>query len=139
MHIINCVYATSINEYLSNLFRWIKACDKYSHFLVHELLIEHVQSHEYPILSNYQRHNYTHLPRINHVTITTTYIPYYTSRTVLTCLQQPPYSNNLMSAILPETQIYLPAYSNLLTITTTCLPYYQKHNCTYLPTATTLQ
>ena len=98
-----------------------------------------MQSHEYHILSNYQRHNYTYLPRettlqkqppINHTTRDTI---------VLTCLQQHSYNNNLMSAILPETQIYLPAYSNHLTITTTCLPYYQKHNCTYLPTATTLQ
>ena len=39
MHIINCVYANSINDYLSNSFRWIWACDKYRHFLVHELLI----------------------------------------------------------------------------------------------------
>ena len=39
MHIINCVYANSINDYLSYSFRWIWACDKYRHFLVHELLI----------------------------------------------------------------------------------------------------
>ena len=81
--------------------------------------------------------------------------------TILTCQQQPPYNNSHMSIILPETQLYLPAYSNHhtitttstilpdtqlyliaysnhLTITTTCLPYYQRHNCTFLPTATTL-
>ena len=71
-------------------------------------------------------------------------------------------SDGFMSTILPETQLYLPAYSNHfkrtntslpyyrtqlyllsysnhLTITSTCLPYYQRHNYTYLHTATTLQ
>ena len=90
-------------------------------------------------LSYCQRHKYTCLP-----TATTLQLQppvYHTIRntTVLTCLQQPPYNNIHMSAILPETQIYLPAYSNHLTITTTCLPYYQRHNYTYLPITTTLQ
>ena len=58
---------------------------------------------------------------------------------ILTCLQQPPYNNNHLSTILPETQLYIPAYSNYLTITSTCLPYCQRHKYTYLPTATTLQ
>ena len=58
---------------------------------------------------------------------------------MFTCLQQPPYNNNHMSTILPETQLHLAAYSNRLTITTTCLPYYQRHNYTYLPIAATLQ
>ena len=58
---------------------------------------------------------------------------------MLTCLQQPPYNNINMSTILPETRLYLLAYSNHLTITSTCLPYYQRHKYTYLPTATTLQ
>ena len=68
-----------------------------------------------------------------------------------------------MSTILPETRLYLLAYSNHLTITSTCLqnyqrfdyinlaysnhltitstclPYYQRHNYTFLPKATTLQ
>ena len=66
---------------------------------------------------------------------------YHSTRntSVLTCLQQPPYNNIHLSTILPETHLYLPAYSNHLTITTTYLPYYQRHNYTYLLTATTLQ
>ena len=86
-----------------------------------------------------QRHKYAFLPTAStkqlqpHV--------YHSTRntTVLTCLQQPPYNDNHMSTILPETQLCLPAYSNHLTKTTTYLPYYQRHNYTYLPTATTLQ
>ena len=111
-----------------------------------------------------QRNNCTYLPTAtilnnNHLStilpetqLYYTYLPiattlykqppiYHTTRdtTILTCLQQPLYNNNHMSTILPETQLYLPAYSNHLTITTTYLPYYQRHNYTYLPTATTLQ
>ena len=85
-------------------------------------------------LPYYQRHNYTYLP-----TATTLQLQphvYHTTRdtTMLTYLQQPLNNNNHMSTILPEIQLYLPAYSNHLTITTTCLPYYQRHNYTYLPT-----
>ena len=90
-------------------------------------------------LPYYQRHNYTYLP----IATTLQKQPpiYHTTRdtTILTCLQQPPYNNNHMSTIQPETQLYLPTYNNHLTITTTRLPYYQRHNYTYLPTATTLQ
>ena len=74
----------------------------------------------------------------NHFTITNTSLPYYrTCTTVLACLQKPPYNNIHLSTILPKTQLYLSAYSNHLT--STCLPYYQRHNCIYLPTPTTLQ
>ena len=59
--------------------------------------------------------------------------------TVLTCLQKPPNNTTHLSTVLPETQLYLPAYSTHLTITSTCLPVYQKHNYTYLRTANTLQ
>ena len=95
----------------------------------------------------------------NYLTITV----YHTTRdiTVLFCIQQPPFNNIHLSTILPETQLYLSAfsnhltitstcqpyhqtqliglsaYSNYLTITSTCLPFYQKYDCTYLPTATT--
>ena len=86
-----------------------------------------------------QRHKYTCLPTAS--TLQQQPPVYHSTRntTVLTCLQQPLYNNNHMSTILPETQLYLPAYKNHLTITPTYLPYYQRHNYTYLPTATTLQ
>ena len=109
-------------------------------------------------LPYYQRHNYTYLPK---ATILQFHPPvYHTIRdtTVLTCLQQPPYNNINLSTILPETQLYLSAYSNHLTITptcllyyhfpvnsnhisitSTCLPYYQRYDCTFLSIATTLQ
>ena len=89
---------------------------------------------------------------------------YQTTRdtTIRNCLEKPPYNYNHLYTILPETQLYLPAYSNHLTITTTSLPYYQTqlylpaysnhltltsiclpycqiHNYAYLPTATTIQ
>ena len=109
----------------------------------------------------YQRHNYTYLPKATTLQL---HPPvYHTSRdtAVLTCLQQPPYNNINLSNILPETQLYLSAYSNHLTITPTCLlilpetqlyflvnsnhisitsiclPYYQSYNCTFLSIATT--
>ena len=113
-------------------------------------------------LPDYQRYHCTYLPT---ETTLQKYPPvYHTTRdtTICTCLQQPPYNNTHLSTILPETQLYLPvysnhltitstclpyyktqldlsAYSNHLTITSTCLPYYQRYNCTYLPTETTLQ
>ena len=74
-----------------------------------------------------------------HLTITPTCLPYYQTTTVLSCLQQPPYNNNHMSTILPETQLYFPVNSNHISITSICLPYYQRYDCTFLPTATTLQ
>ena len=90
-------------------------------------------------LPYYQRHNYTYLPT---ATTLQQHPPvYHTTRdtTVFTCIQQLPNNNIHLSTILPETQLYLPAYSNYLTTTSTCLPYYKRHNCIYLPTATTLQ
>ena len=93
----------------------------------------------YTCLPYYQRHNYTYLPT---ATTLQQHPPvYHTTRdtTVLTCLQQPPYNNIHLSTILPETQLFLLAYSNHLIITSTCLPYFQKHKYTYLPTETTLQ
>ena len=86
-----------------------------------------------------QRHKYTYLP-----TATTLQLQppvYHTTRdtTILTCLQQPPYNNNHLSTILSDTKLYLPAYNNHLTIISFCLQYSQRHNYTYLPTATTLQ
>ena len=66
----------------------------------------------------------------NHLTITTTYLPYYQTQ-----LNLPAYSNHLTitTTYLPyyQTQLNLPAYSNHLTIlqiTTKCLPYYQRYN-----------
>ena len=88
-------------------------------------------------LPYYQRHNYSKLPKATTLQL---HPPvYHTIRdtTVLTCLQQPPYNNINLSTILPETQLYLSAYSNHLTITPTCLIYYQRHNCTFLSTANT--
>ena len=75
----------------------------------------------------YQRHNHAYLS-----TATTFQLHppvYHTTRdtTVLTCLQQPPYNNIHLSAILPETQIYLSAYINHLSITSACQPFYQRH------------
>ena len=90
-------------------------------------------------LPYYQRHNYTYLPT---ATTLQQHPPFYhTTRdtTVLFCLQQPPFNNIHLSAILPETQKYLPAYRNHLTVTSTCLPYYQIYDCTDLPTETTLK
>ena len=48
--------------------------------------------------------------------------------TILTCLNQPTYNNNLLSTILPETQLYFPANSNNLKITTISIPFNQRHN-----------
>ena len=87
---------------------------------------------------------------------------YHTTRytTILIRLQQPPYNNTHLSTMIPETQLYLSAYSNHLTITpislpyyqtqlyfpvnsnhisitSTCLPYYHRYNYTHLPSATT--
>ena len=93
----------------------------------------------FPCLPYYQRHNYTYLPT---ATTLQQHLPvYHTTRdtTVFTCLQQPPYNKFHLSTILPETRLYSFACSNHLTITTTSIPYYQRHDCTYLPTATTLQ
>ena len=86
----------------------------------------------------YQRHVQLCLSAYcNHLTITSICPPYYqgyqhppvyhTTRdtTILTCLQQPPYNNIHLFTILPETRLYLPAYSNHFTITTSSLPYYQ--------------
>ena len=90
-------------------------------------------------LPYYQRHNFTHLPT---ATTLQQHTPvYHTTRdtTVSICLQQPPYNNIHLSAILPETQIYLPAYRNHITITSTCLPYYQGYDCTYPSILTCLQ
>ena len=66
---------------------------------------------------------------------------YHTTRdtTVLSCQQQPHFNNIHLSTILSEIRLYFPVNSNHLTITPTCLPYYQRHNCTFLSTATTLQ
>ena len=87
-------------------------------------------------LPYYQIHNCTYLP----TAITSQQHPpvYHTTRdtTVFTCLQQPPYNNIHLSTILPETRLYLLAYSNHLTITSTRLPYFKY---TYLPAETTLQ
>ena len=66
-----------------------------------------------------------------YLTITSTCLHTTRDTTIPTCLQQPPYNNIHLSAILPETQIYLPAYRNHLTIISACLPYYQRYN--YLP------
>ena len=75
----------------------------------------------------------------NHLTITSTCLPYY-QRHDCTYLPTAPSHNNIhLSVILPKTQIYLSAYSNHLIITSTCLPYYQRYSCAFLPTATTLQ
>ena len=90
-------------------------------------------------LPYYQRHNYTYLPT---ATTLQQHPPvFHTTKdtTVFTCLQKPPYNNTHLSTILPKTQLYLSAYSNHLTTTSSCLPYNQRHNCIYLPTATTLQ
>ena len=87
----------------------------------------------------YKRHNCTNPPTATTLAL---HPPvYHTTRdtTVLTCLQQPSYNNIHLSTILPETRLYLPVYKNHLTITPTCQPYYQKHNYTYLLTATTSQ
>ena len=106
------------------------------------------------------RHNNIYLSSPT-TTITNTSLPYYQTQqylpvftnhynykylstilsdtTVLTCLQKPPYNNIHLSTILPKTQLHLFAYRNHLTTTYTCLPYYLRHNCIYLPTATTLQ
>ena len=75
-------------------------------------------------LPYYKRHNYTYQPT---VTTLQQHPPvYHTTRdtTVFTCLQQPPYNNIHLSIILPETRLYLPAYSNHLTITSNCVPYF---------------
>ena len=68
--------------------------------------------------------------------------------TVLTCLQQPPNNNIHLSTILPETWLYLPAYSIQHTILSACLhitrdttiliclqqqPYNNTHLSTILP------
>ena len=83
-------------------------------------------------LQNYQRSDYINLPTAT--TLQQNPLVYHTIRgtTILTCLMQPPYNCIHLSAILSETRLYLPAYSNHLTITSTCLPYYQRHNYTVL-------
>ena len=74
-------------------------------------------NHLYTILHETQ----LYLPAYsNHLTITTSCLPYCQRHKYVSCLQQPPYNNNHLSSILPETQLYLPAYSNHLTITSTC-------------------
>ena len=74
----------------------------------------------------------------HHFKRTTTSLPYYQTQPYL-----PVYTNHftITNTSLPYnwTQLYLLAYRNHLTIISTCLPYYQRHNYTYLPTATTLQ
>ena len=102
-----------------------------------------------PAYSNHFKRTTTSLPYYqtqlylpvytNHFKRTTTSLPYYQTQLYL-----PVYTNHFKrtTTSLPydRTQLYLLAYrDHLYTITSTCLPYYQRHNCIYMPTETTLQ
>ena len=76
----------------------------------------------------------------NHFKRTTTSLPYYQTQPYL-----PVYTNHFnnkhLSTILPDTTVLTclqkPPYNSIHL--THSLPYYQRHNYTYLPTATFLQ
>ena len=77
-------------------------------------------------LPYYRRDNHTYLPTATTLQKQPPVYHTYGDTTILIFLQQPPYNNNHLFTILPEIQLYLPAYSSHLTIKTTCLPYYQR-------------
>ena len=107
MHTINCVYANSINDYLSNSFRWI-----YVYHTTRDTTV--LTCLQQPLLKN--NHPFTILP--DTTILTCLHQPLYnnnnqhlsttlTDTTVLTCLQKPLYNNILLSTILPKTQLYV--------------------------------